>query len=392
MLRVLSFTSLFPNPAQPRHGIFIRTRLAEVAKTGAVDLRVIAPVPWFPCGHRVFGRYSIFARVPAEETLDLGAVSHPAYVTLPRLGTLTNPVSMALAAFLVARRLVRRGWSPDLIDAHYFYPDGVAAALLAKWLAKPLMITARGSDINYWPTQGAPRHQIRWAASKASICAAVSSSLAAAMVDIGIPEERIVVLRNGVDLALFHPGQRDACRTKLGFVGSVILSVGNFVPVKAHHLAIEALSQIPGASLILIGSGPEEYALRALCNRLGLQHRVRFVGVLTQQALREYYVAADALILASEMEGWPNVLLESMACGTPVVSSAVGAAPEIVSSEVGRLLFSRAPAALADAASELLAARIPRGQVRAHAEKFGWDDVSRDQLKCFQQVAREFSA
>lgn len=389
MHRILTFTSLFPNVEQPRHGIFIETRLTKLRDSGEVDARVVAPVPWFPFSAARFGRFGAFARVPAVETRHGVAVHHPRFLSLPGMPRRMLPHAMALGALSVVRRLQREGFDFDLIDAHFYYPDGVAAALLGRWLSRPVMITARGSDITYWPSQPAVQRMILWAAEQAACNAAVSEALVAEMVRMGCDADKLVALRNGVDLQLFHEEPRAAARAALGVDGVVVLSVGNLIELKGHHLAIEAIADLPGATLVIIGAGPEEASLRAQVARLELAARVRFVSVVPQAELRRYYSAADVLVLASSREGWPNVLLEAMACGTPVVATSVWGIPEIVAAPAaGELIAERSAAALRAGIERVLDRRIDRRATRAYAEGFGWEATSRAQLEVFARIRR----
>jgi glycosyltransferase involved in cell wall biosynthesis len=136
--------------------------------------------------------------------------------------------------------------------------------------------------------------------------------------------------------------------------------------------------------LIVIGDGPERAGLHALAQKCGVAERVRFVGALPQEGLRNYYGAADALVLASCREGWANVLLESMACGTPVVASKAGGTPEVVSEpEAGELIAERTPSAIADAVKRLFARYPDRAATRRYAQRFGWEETTRGQLQLF---------
>jgi len=266
-----------------------------------------------------------------------------------------------------------------VIDAQYFYPDGVAAVLLGRWLDRPVTITARGSDLNVIARYALPRRMIvgaaRGAAELITVCAALRDVLAG----LGVPASTVTVLRNGVDLAQFRPpGDRAALRVQLGLAGPVVLSVGNLVPLKGHDLVIRALAALPGVALVIAGAGPEEAALRRLASEEGVADRVRFLGRVDQATLTGWYGAADAFVLASESEGLANVLLESMACGTPVAATAVGGTPEVVSTPAaGELIRERTPAGIAAALGRLLARDAAREATRRHAEGFSWDETAR---------------
>jgi glycosyltransferase involved in cell wall biosynthesis len=387
-VRLLTLTTLFPSAARPRHGIFVETRLRRLLATNAVSATVVAPVPWFPSGAGVFGEYGVLARTPRAERRDGIQVVHPRYFMLPKVGMAIQPGALAWTAGREIARLERGGLQFDLIDAHYFYPDGVAAAIVARRLGKPFVVTARGSDINHIARLEGPRRRIVAAAQAAGRVIAVSRALKDAMVELGIDPDRIVVLRNGVDLELFRPVDRAEARRALDLTAAkVAVSVGNLVPEKGHELFIEALASLPGVAGLIVGGGPEHGRLSELIRRRGVASRIRIVDEMPQERLRTVYSAADALVLASSREGWPNVLLEAMACGTPVVAAAVGGVREIVSEPVaGRVLESPDGAAIAAALTRLLAAPPDRLAVRGHAERFGWDEVVRGQLDVFQTV------
>jgi glycosyltransferase involved in cell wall biosynthesis len=295
---------------------------------------------------------------------------------------------MALATLPTVRR-VRESFRFELIDAHYYYPDGVAAALIGGWLDVPVTITARGTDINLIPRSRVPRAWIRWAARRSDASIAVCEALRREMVELGIDERRIQVLRNGVDLDLFRPLDRSASRAQLELgPGRWLLRVGQLIQRKGHDLAIRALAELPGWSLLLAGEGPLRRELQALATELGLSDRVRFAGAVPQAQLPTYYSAVDALVLASSREGWANVLLEAMACGTPVVASPVWGTPEVVAAPAaGVLMKERSASALVTALQHLLDHYPDRHDTRAYAEAYDWAPTTRGQLTLFEQLA-----
>ena len=195
------------------------------------------------------------------------------------------------------------------------------------------------------------------------------------------------VLPNGVDLAVFRPLDKDAVREQLGLQGPTILSVGHLIPRKGHDLVIRALTELSDAGLFIVGEGPERSSLESLAKELGVADRVRFLGTIGHERMCEIYSAADALVLASEREGWANVLLESMACGTSVVASAVWGTPEIVNSPAaGLLLADRKPQTIAETVKTLLANPPARADTRAYAEGFDWSRTTRGQLDLFHEI------
>lgn len=392
-LRTLLFSTLYPSSVRPLHGIFVETRLRELLGSGGVETRVVAPVPWFPFTHARWGDYARYARTPRYERHNGIEVWHPRYPLLPRVGMTSAPWLMAQAAAPAVARLIRDGFDFDLIDAHYYYPDGVAAALLARKFGKPLAITARGTDLNLIPQHALPRRMIQWAARQADASIGVCAALMEVLRGWGISENKLHVMRNGVDLQRFSPIDPMLARqrTRLG-AGPVLLSVGHLIERKGHHLAVEAMPRIlrehPQARLVIVGEGEERARIEATAQRLGVADHVQLQGAVPNTELAMWYSAADALILASSREGWANVLLESMACGTPVVATRIWGTPEVVASDtVGRLVDRRDGDAIAQAVLALLASPRDRAAVRRYAEGFSWQATSHAQLDLFGRMA-----
>jgi glycosyltransferase involved in cell wall biosynthesis len=380
-MKILTFSTLFPNTEKPGHGIFVETRLRHLVASGKVESRVVAPVPWFPSSDARFGDYARMAKVPREEVRYGLRVAHPRYPVLPKVGMSVAPLLLAQAVKPAIARIIDEGYDFDLIDAHYFYPDGVAAAMLARYFNKPLVITARGSDITLLTQYALPRRMIRWAARRADAVITVCNALRDEVVGLGVDAARVTSLRNGVDLNLFRPVERQDNGV------FTLLTVGHLVPVKAQELIIGALPLLANVRLVVAGDGPDRRMLEELAQQLKVQDRVRFLGAVPQAELRAHYGAADALVLASSREGWANVLLESMACGTPVVASRVYGTPEVVASpEAGVLMAERTPRGVADAVNALRANYPERAATRRYAERFSWDDTSAGQLRLFEQV------
>ncbi len=372
-IRLLTFTNLYPNAVQPGHGLFVERRLQRLIADSTIEAVVVAPVP------RVLGRYGAFREIVAFEWRHGVQVHHPRFLTIPGLGRFIAPFTMMFASLRLMRRLLRRDGF-DVIDAHYFYPDGVAAALLAKIFGKPLVITARGSDVNLLPEYFFSRVLIRWAASRASRIITVSEALRERLIGLGIAAVKILTLRNGVDSSEFRPLDYANARRTLRWSGQVLLSVGNLVESKGHHRAIEALAQFPGTQLVVVGLGPYEGRLIEAADRFGVADRVQFAGALDREALVGYYSAADALVLASSMEGMPNVLLEALSCGLPVIATDCGGIREIlVCPELGRLVRVGDADALVQGIREVLAVCPDRTSIRAYGERLGWDDTIRRQ-------------
>jgi glycosyltransferase involved in cell wall biosynthesis len=300
-----------------------------------------------------------------------------------------QPFAMAIAAARAARQIARAGFVPDVVDAHYFYPDGIAAALVARRLRKPLVITARGSDVNLLGQIAWPRRLIRWAAGQAQCIVTVSAALAETLHSLGVDGNKISVVRNGVDADRFAPVDRAQARQRLGLADDVplIVSIGNLVPEKGHDLVIDALVHVPDARLLVVGDGPQRDRLLRRIDAQRLGSRAMLLPAMAQQELCWIYGAADVVALASIREGLPNVLLEALACGTRVVAMRVGGVPEIVTEPVaGRLVEDRSAVAFARSLCDILGSRPTAAQTRAFAARFDWSATARGHVAALERA------
>jgi teichuronic acid biosynthesis glycosyltransferase TuaC len=386
-LRLLTYTTLYPHAGAPNSGIFVENRLRHLVATGQAQSVVLAPTPIVPGFAMRNPEWAKWTGAHAVEQRHGLRIEHPKFVLLPR-GMNVAPWLLYRSSVRPLARLLRAGHRFDLIDAHYAYPDGVAAVWLARRFGLPVSITVRGSDVTEigavfrWP-----RLLLRRAFAAADAIITVSAGLRDAVTELGVPPEKVTVLRNGVDLDAFRPADRAAARAALGLDGPTLLSVGHLEERKGHALVIEALAELPGWRLLIVGSGPDQAALQALARRLGVEDRVRLVGQVPHAELPRYYTAADMLVLASKLEGWANVLLESMACGTPVLASPISGNPEVVQERAAGLVMAERTARGIVLAVRDLAADLPsRAATRAYAERFDWAATSQGQLDLFRAV------
>jgi glycosyltransferase involved in cell wall biosynthesis len=388
-LRVLLFSTVFPNAAQPVHGVFVRERMRGLPES-AVEVEVVAPTPWFPFASGLRPGYR--PPVPPEEVQGGVAVHHPRFLSFPGILKCLDGILLFLSALPAVLRLHRRARF-DLIDAHFVYPEGLAAVLLGMVLRVPVVVTLRGMLPLLMPFR-LRRPQLRFALERAARIVAVAGSLKQDAVRLGIPAERVRVIENGVDADLFRPLDRREARRSLGLPeeGPLLVSVGTLAPRKGFHLVMEAMSRLadrfPDLRFAIVGGagaeGAMEKGLRDIAARLGLADRVVFAGPRQRAELAAWYSAADAFVLASAHEGCPNVVLEALSCGTPVVATPVGNVPELVPAEAGRVVPREVPA-LAEAIGDVLSRSWDRGRIRAGVEPRSWRAVGRE-------VAEEFEA
>jgi glycosyltransferase involved in cell wall biosynthesis len=384
VLRLLTFSTLYPNPAQPNHGVFVENRLRHLVATGCAQATVLAPVAWFP-GRRL-------PAAPREETRHGIRVLHPRWLSIPAIGMRPAPWLLYMAAMRALGRLIEAGGHFDAIDAHYLYPDGVAAIWLGRRFGLQVVLTARGSDVTQFPDYPFARRLILDAVRQAAAVITVSAGLRDALTALGARTDKITVLRNGVDTSVFRPLSQTEARRALGLDAAtsprrIMVSVGALIARKGHDRTIACLAELPDWQLLIAGEGPERARLEALATRLGVAPRVRLLGSVPHHALATLYSAADISVLASSREGWANVLLESMACGTPVIASPIPGNPEVVGSRAAGLIAGEnTPAGIADAVRRWWAEKLDRHATRAYAEQFSWDATTEGQLNIFRAI------
>lgn len=347
-LSLLTFSTLYPNAEQPNHGVFVENRIRHLVASGEVGTEIVAPVPFFPSTSSRSGSWARYARVPPREQRHGLTIHHPRFPVIPKLGMPLAPLPLYRATLPLLRRILasRR---IDAIDAHYMYPDGVAAVWLGRKLGIPVVVTCRGTDVNLIPRYRIPRRLIQGAIAGAAALITVSAALRDAVLELGASPDKVTVLRNGVNTRLFAPPpDREALRAALGLANPTLISVGHLIERKGHHLVIEARRHLPDWHGLIVGDGPERSRLSALIQSLGLSGRVRLLGARPHAELPALYGGADALVLASSREGWANVLLEAMACGTPVVATNIWGNPEVVRRPEAGVIVERNPTAIAE--------------------------------------------
>ena len=377
MKRVLSLATLYPNAAAPRFGTFVARSLEALAARGDWQVTVINPIGVPPVA---LGRYRALKAAAFDGTEHGVQVYRPTFALIPKLGGRINPALIARTVMPLARRL--HAEAPfDLVDAQFFYPDGPAAARVAAELGLPLSIKARGADIHYWGAQPRAHEQILAASMQAAGLLAVCGALADDMAAIGLPGDKIALHYTGLDRDRFRPLQHTQLRRRLGRElgialpdqAPVLATVGALIPRKGQALVIEALSDLPADTvLLLVGRGEDEAALRSLARTRGVADRVHFLGSLDHDLVPLVLSAADAMVLPSASEGLANAWVEALACGTPLLITDAGGAREVVTApEAGRIV-ARDPLAIADGVRALLEDPPLREATAALAERFSW--------------------
>ena len=373
-MRILALTNLYPNPLQPHRAPYNRHQFRMLAELH--DLRVIAPIAWTD----EWQARHTHPPLPRDRRVEHDGltIDHPRYWFTPKIGRRFYG-RFFLASVRRTFRQVAREFRPDVIFAPWAYPDGFAAVELARQCGLPAVVQVHGSDVRMLKQYPARRAGTASAVTKAAGVIAVSRDLADGIVSLGAARQRVRVIIDGVDRAVFHPGSKADAQARLGLTGGVkhLLFIGNLVPVKGIDVLLQACARLAGKTgpwqLHIIGGGGQRAALERNSRMLGLSDRVLFHGQLPHEQLPDWYRAADLFVLASRSEGVPNVLLEAMACGLPFVATSVGGIPEIAALGANRLVPTEDSAALASAIAEMLsspasAAVGPRDRREAVAE------------------------
>ena len=376
-MRILTFSSILPNQLQPTQGIFTFQRLGALARRPGNHVDFVAPIPhvpsWLPSGNRKF-----YTRIASAETIDGFRVFHPRYVLIPKISMPWHGRLMYAGSQSTVEKLHRENFY-DLLDAQYIYPDGYAGVLIAKRLGIPVVLSALGTDVNVFPNFKRIAPKIRWALNEANGILAVSNSLKEATAAAGVAAEKIRVIGNGVDTNRFHPLDRAEARRELRIEGPgpFILSVGTLDPNKGHQLLIAAVAELigrhPAMKVFIAGEGPYQSALTALIREKKIADRVMLIGKRPHAELNLWFNAASVSCLLSEREGWPNVLLESLACGTPVIATRAGGIAEVITSpDLGTLVKRNVPAITATLEATLRK-NWNREAMVAYAAQRTWD-------------------
>ncbi len=377
MKHVLSLSTLFPNPVNPRFGTFVARSLEALAKRGDWHVSVVNPLGIPPVA---LGRYRALADLPAAAQEGGIDVYRPRFTLIPKVGARRNAGAIVKAALPLMQE-IHSEHPIDVLDAQFFFPEGQAAAQIASEMDLPLSIKARGSDISYWAGIEFAREQILQAAERADGILAVSEALKNDMVALGMPADKIRVHYTGLDRDRFRPLDHTQLRSQLskelGFdlphSVPMLVCTGAFITRKGQGIAIEALKDIQGARLVLVGKGEDEAKLRQKARDAGVAERVHFTGSVDHDLLPLILSAADVMVLPTENEGLANAWVEALACGTPVVTSDVGGARELIVNDIAGRLVERTPQAVAAGVNAVLNNPPSASEVAALVERFNWD-------------------
>ncbi len=343
---IVIVSNLYPNKFEKTRGLFIK----QLTDSLATKLRVtvVSPVPFNPLD--LIKPSS--KRLPESEIIDGITVFHPRYIVIPKLFRSLTGFFFSIGIKQTLKTLSAEG-KADFISAHWVYPDGFGANRIAKQLNIPIAIHALGCDINEYTKFKIRRKLITQALKQSDVNIVKSHELKNKIDSLGVDTNKTKVIHNGVDQKKFIRQKMAAARKTLNLnsADKYCLFVGNFQIEKGLNYLVSAfkLIQDENVKLLVIGSGPLEADISQQVESLGLTDKIKFVGRVSHEMIPTYLSAANLLCLPSLREGCPNVVLESLSCGTPVVASDVGAVRDIISKpEFGVVVQPQDPDALAE--------------------------------------------
>ncbi|MEQ1637569.1 MAG: glycosyltransferase family 4 protein [Methylococcales bacterium] len=369
--RIVAFTNLFPRPWEPQRATFNRQQLERLALH--YDLEVLVPVSWLDWLKA--RQQGLDTTTPTSSV----ATRYFSYFYVPKLFRWSYGFTLLLSTLKVVSRITGKN-RPQVIYTPWAYPDGLAAVILGRLLGIPVVLKVLGTDINEFPNIAGVKPQIVWALKNAAAVIAVSQDLAGKVIALGATKTKTHVIYDGVDPSRFKPLDKQACREQLGLDvnAKVIVYVGNLLTTKGCLDLIESFAQlkqqIPDALLVYVGKGDACAAkITARANSLRLMEAVKLVGTQPHAVVASWMGAADLVVLPSYNEGVPNVLLEAMACGRPIVATNVGGIPEVVPDFAGMLTAPGDINAIAEALKSVLATKWDIGKIIAHVSQFTWE-------------------
>lgn len=400
-MKVLSISPAFPSSVDRSRGVFVQERLKALSELPGMDVRVISPTPWFP-PIKLFQSWYRFSQYPYREEVAGLMVQRPRYLLPPKIGGYFHSqlIERGLARSIDR---IRKEFEFELIDAHWVYPAGAFAVNLSSRYQVPAIMTGRGEDMVRFPSLPLVGEKIRSALARSNGCIGVSQEISDLMVEHGGDRSNTVTIPNGIDTTKFHRKDREACREACGLPQDIpiAISVGDRLELKGFHLIVEAMSKVretfPSAKYVIVG-GPGRYgrdytnAIESRIERLGLCEHVLMVGPKPHNELIDWYNASDVYVMMSSREGSPNVLLESLACGTPAVATAVGGAQdELADKRLGRLISHRTANAAADAmVAEFENPKDPR-HIAGVMRNRTWEDTATQVHEFMRRVVESYA-
>ena len=387
--RLAVVTPFFPLGTRPEQGR--STYQMMVALRERFELTVVCPIPDYP--RWLTPRRFDYRRVDVDYQVPLVTTR---YLSFPALPGLTRPINAATCARYIEP--VLQEIDPEVILNFWIYPQGRGALLAGRRLGIPVVVGAIGTDLNAIPDP-ITRRLAASTMKQANHVITKSEALRQRAIAMGVAPERVTTIHNGCDRSLFHPAERAEARraTNVKEDERVIVFVGRLETPKGTlellAACVKIQNEVPRLRLVYVGDGPEERRLAEMA-RAHNAGWVQLMGAQAPEAVAQWLAAADLLALPSYAEGCPNVVIEALSCGRPVVATNVGGIPELVDESCAVLAPPRDLPALAQALRSALTHEWDEARIAA---QFGrtWEDVADEVeavlLKVLQRSAEQES-
>ncbi len=390
--RVLVLTGIFPNRRNETWGIHVFQNVRALSTHA--DVRVIAPVPWIPRA-LARGRYRAYIGVPRRDEWAGIPVSYPRFFLVPKMGRFLHGYQLFVSILGEMRREVR-SFRPDVLLAYFAFPYGFAASCFGAMFRIPVVISCRGGDINYMTRPKLQGALIAHSLRSARGVWVMSEEMRREAAALGVRPDRVEVMPNGVDGAVFAPRDRMEARAALGIgPGRVVVCVSRLSHEKGIDVLVDAFAKLadPALRLYVVGDGVERAPLAARIKSAGCEERITLVGTRPHAEIPRWLAAADVAVLPSRSEGMPNAVLEALASGRPVVATAVGGTRELITSrDTGRLVPAGDADALAGAIQEAVSASWDARLIAASVAARTWDEVAQRKARALEIVATHGSS
>ena len=381
-MKVTFISHMFPNPAQPFKAPFMLERARALAKV--VKLRVISPASYFPV---------LRTKCPAFVERKSGLnIYHPKYLGLPSQLWVLRWISYYLSVLKNERKM--GFYDCNIIHTEWIYPDAYAVALLARDRGIKTIGVVHGNEaIGYFEPL---KHRVKYriALQKLDHIIAVSTDLMDKMInEYSVESTKISVILNGVDSNKFRPIDKKVARQKIDvpIEEPIGVCVARLSEEKNLHILIETVFQLKDAAplIYLIGDGPLRKKLEALVERLEMEDKIKLVGAVPHNDVATWLNAADFFYLPSQREGCPVVVHESLACGVPVIATAVGAIPDLIRDDrYGLLCEPDNVDAFADIMKKAMSMKWDRNVISSYGRQFTWDKMARETVKIYKSILK----
>ena len=393
-VNILVITNVYPTPTEPERGVFTHQLIKTIQRDHNVT--VVCPLPWFPSfwPFNRIRKYKHYALVPKQYDYDNIKVYSPKYILFPKLSESIHAYLLTIGIRKCVKSL-HKSKPFSVIHSHWLYPDGVAASAISEELRIPHLMTGLGCDINISLYQRGKRPKILSALALADSITVKANNLKLELVKNGVPESRVEVIPNGIDLNKFSIMNRNRCRELLGMTadGPIILFIGRLSTEKDVNTLISAAGLLKDTeampTIYLVGDGPLRHSLSSHATNLGIADNVIFCGRVEHNKLKNWLGAADYLCLPSLREGCPNVVLEALACGKPVIGSRVGAIPDLVAKDSGVLFEPGNAEDLARAIREATDLQWDQENIRAGVSQFTWDSAAKNYDRLYGSISND---